>query len=680
MSIFNQEDFTGGLSLLDNTKIEDNQLSTCTNMYYDADGRCKTRRGYTQWATVPDSAQVVNLCDSATDWSVSGDATNLTLDTTNEIRGTGALNFDLSAYSTGTSKLTLAASATIDISSDKGYVGFWVKFPTSYDTDLTSVRFRLGSDSSNYYIWTLTNPTAATATWIKLDFDDATTTGTPADTVIDFAELEFTTDAGYVGYTDFIIDDIRVYASTTTKPATSLFSYKNETTKATTTICTAGTNMFLYNVLEAAWEQIDSSLTEFETGSTVNRTRWSFISYNDVIYGVNGLDGYKTWNGTVMATDAGIKGKYLAFLSGVAFISGSPDAPNAVSYTAKYPADLSAYANTFTKVGADEEGPVNGLHPVGNLMIAFKNDKSYYLDIFGTSDLVVAIDSYNGGYSHRCTKNVGNGILYYTGIGIETLKQKASQIGAAALESKPFSDSLRSSFTDVSPAYYNSNCSHYIKELTNYYVMIDTGADDKPETTYVYSSLIGDTAWTKYSYPTSYDFARYEAATGSVENLMCSSSSGIIYKIESGFNDNGNAISHEFYTKEWDFGDLTQSKEYTAITISGLRTKGFDQVMEIYVDGEIEDRTVIDGSYTTSDSPVGTVGSDPVGDVPIGGELDPDSVDLYPYICRVYKHITGRKIQVRIKSEAKNAQWSVDKINIAFENMDFDEFPTQFEA
>jgi len=681
MSIFNQEDFTGGLSLLDSTKIEDNQLTTATNMYYDADGRLKTRRGYSVWSQIPDSVLTVNTCEATTDWAVAGDAANLTLDTTNEIRGAGALNFDINAHSGGTSTLTLSAGATIDISTEKGYLGFWVKFPTGYDTDLSSVRVRLGNDSSNYYEWTMTNPTANENAYIKLDFSDASTTGTVVDTTIDFFELDFTTVAGYVGYTDFIVDDIKVYAGTYTNPPTSLFSYKNETTGETTTITTAGTDMFLYNVAADGWEQIDSSLTEFETGSTTRRTRWSFISYNDVIYGVNGLDGYKTWNGTTIATDGAIKGKYLTYLSGVAFIAGDPTNPSTVSYTAPYPANLSAYGDSI-KVGSDEEGAINAISPVGNLMIAFKNDKSYYLDVFGTTDVTVAIDSQNGGFSHRSVKNVGNGILYYSGIGVDTLKQKSTQIGAEALESKPFSDPLRSSFSKVSPAYYNSGCGSYIKELTNYYVTIDTGADDLPETTYVYSSLIGETAWTKYTLPAAYDYARYETAAGTISNLMCSANSGIIYKIESGFNDNDVAIEHEVATKEWDFGDLTQMKEYASITVTGLKSKGFSLTMEVYVDGEIESLIEIDDSYVTSDLPVGTVGSEPIGEITIGGgELDADdSVDLFPYVCRVYKHITGRKVQIKLKSSSKNAQWSMDKDNVDYQDMDFDELPTQFKA
>jgi len=89
----------------------------------------ETRKGLGEFSLVPDSATLVDDCNDITDWAVSGDATNLTLDITNEIRGTGALNFDLSAYSTGTSKLTLTAGSTVDISSDNSYIAFWVKVP-----------------------------------------------------------------------------------------------------------------------------------------------------------------------------------------------------------------------------------------------------------------------------------------------------------------------------------------------------------------------------------------------------------------------------------------------------------------------------------------------------------------------------------------------------------------------
>ncbi|CAN8139414.1 hypothetical protein THIOSC13_1420004 [uncultured Thiomicrorhabdus sp.] len=127
-------DFSGGLSLVDSLSMEDNQLAEAKNVYFNKDKRLQTRYGYSKYGSpVPDTVVLVDDCEDTTDWTVSGDATNLTLDTTNEIRGSGALNFDVSAYSTGSSKLTLAAGATVDISDAKGYVGLWIKFPTGYD-------------------------------------------------------------------------------------------------------------------------------------------------------------------------------------------------------------------------------------------------------------------------------------------------------------------------------------------------------------------------------------------------------------------------------------------------------------------------------------------------------------------------------------------------------------------
>ena len=190
--IINYSDFTGGLSKKNPSVIEDNQFEELSNWSVNSDGRIQTRKGVKKHSVVYKDIITVNTADATTDWSVSGEATNLTLDTTNEIRGTGALNFDISAYSTGTSNLTLAASSTIDITDYKGFVTAWVKFPTGYTTDLASVRFRIGSDSSNYYEWTLTNPTANENYFIKLDFSDASTTGTPVDSAIDFVEFNFT--------------------------------------------------------------------------------------------------------------------------------------------------------------------------------------------------------------------------------------------------------------------------------------------------------------------------------------------------------------------------------------------------------------------------------------------------------------------------------------------------------
>nr|AKH46391.1 hypothetical protein [uncultured marine virus] len=223
---FTANGFQGGLSLVDPLSMEDNQLEVCNNMFYNSDRRLQTRRGYTQFgSTISSDIVTLNTADSATDWTASGDASNLTLDTTNEKRGTGCLNFDVDAYSTGQAVLTLAASGTIDIVDEKGTLNFWFQAPTDYDTLLTDIKVRIGSDSSNYYEWTMTNPTEATWELISLAYTDATTTGTAVDASIDYFAIIVNTASGYAGYTDWLVDTIKSYSSTSNKPATSLYFF-----------------------------------------------------------------------------------------------------------------------------------------------------------------------------------------------------------------------------------------------------------------------------------------------------------------------------------------------------------------------------------------------------------------------------------------------------------------------
>ena len=669
-------DFKGGLSLVDPLSVENNQFEVLQNFYYNKDRRIQTRRGYKKFgALVPNTVTAINTCEATTDWSVSGDASTLTLDTTNEIRGAGALNFDISAYSGGTSKLTLAAGATVDISSEKGYLGFWVKFPTGYTANLSSVRVRIGSDSSNFYEWTLTNPTANTATYIKLDYADATSTGTPVDTAVDFFELDFTTAAGYAGYTDFIIDDIRSYSATTTNPVTSLFSFnsaKSDTILGNVLIATSGTNMFLYNETATAWEQIESGLTEFETGSTTNRTRWDFCVYQDVVYMLNGVDNYRKWDGKVMTDIGSIVGRYIAYMGDRVYAAGLDTAPNTLVYTGALPANADTLGSSLV-IGGDEEGRINGLKDFGNFILVLKDGKTYAFDAATPS--ITPLDTQNGGYSNRSMKNVENGLLYYSERGIDNLAQRGGTVGAQSLASESYSSDVRKELAKIVPAQYNANCALYAKELTNYYYSFDTGNDNKPDSTLVMSSLIGN-AWSDYTYPALYDYTTYTDSNGDRLNLMSSSNSGIVYQMETGFNDDTNDIEYELKTKKFDFGDFGQTKSCEWVDIIGIKSEGFDITVQVITDdGSVLSEGFITDSNITSTIPVATIGTTSIGTESISGGASEDEISMFQYKSRLYTGLTNfNSMQIRLYAKGKAIQFTLDHLKMSIEGLEQDMF------
>ena len=681
----NYVDVTGGISKKDPQAIADNEFTSLKNFKYDEELKLVTRRGYAAFGSaMSDTVVLLDDCEDITDWAVSGDASTLTLDTTNPLRGAGSLNFDISAYSTGTSKLTLTAGATVDMSTSAS-IGFRVKFPTDYNSaNYTDTKARIGSSASDYYEWTITDPTANESTFIYVDITDATTTGTPDMAAVDFFELEITTVAGYAGYTDWIVDSIKGYSSTSDKPITSGHYWRNSVNLKTNLIAVCGSGLFLYDETTTHWEEIDSGLTELETATDIagNVTRWDFMTFgsdangNDVVYMLNGVDNYRSWNGVAITDHGAVMGRYVRNVNTFLAITGDDAAPNAVKRSAANPADATpARFSSTTIIGKYDEGRINAINEISLFAILYKDSKSYSLDI--SNGATIPIDSQNGGFSNRAIANVENGVLYYTGSGIDFLEQKEGSIGGAALISSQFTSHLSEYFADIKPGRKNANFSTYMTEVHNYLFTFDSNDDDIPDKTLVYSSLTG--TWSEYVLPLSYHFTRYVTSSGIKKYLLCGANSGNMYEIESGFSDNDTEYECRIETKEYDFGDITLSKYFESIDIVGLKSLGTPIEVEVWIDGSLVKSGQITDEMLDKTSSPHTVGSSPTGLLPLTGtgiETETSSLTMHPYVARAAVGKTGRKVQIKMYTNATNLMWSLGRIRLAYDEQTIDIFPS----
>lgn len=164
------------------------------------------------------SAEIHNMDSLTADgtWSASGDATNLTIDEVEYKKGSGCLNFDVSA---GTSLIVSNETLTsIDLEElqNKSHFTLWVYLPTI--TNFSSIRLDWGNDLiTNYWYKSETAP-AGNATlkvgWNHFAFKwgDATETGSPDPATIDSFKVTITYSSATTD-TDFRIDDLRCGAS-----------------------------------------------------------------------------------------------------------------------------------------------------------------------------------------------------------------------------------------------------------------------------------------------------------------------------------------------------------------------------------------------------------------------------------------------------------------------------------
>src|SRR3990167_11033708 len=384
--------FDGGLNLTNPTTLKDNEFEVLTNFFYNDSHRVQTRRGIQTFGkTVREAVVLIDACDSATNWSVTEDGFSLATGTA--IRGTFSLDFDIDVSNDVANSATLVnSSLSADISTAKGYLAFWLFVPAAFNTDLTAVKVRLGSDYSNYYEWTLGTLTQAANNFIVLLFADATSTGTPVDTTIAYFRWQATYAAGYTYKLAILVDSIYCYSANSTKPVTSLFFSQRDDTQVRRLLAVAGTNIFLYNEDTTYWEVINTGITEFETvtGRTDERGRWDFAVYKNVIYMCNGIDTYRSWNDTLITEYAGEpKVRYLEYLDDGDRIAGSGrDAnPSSFYYTASAPADASNLDASTLVIGGDQFGKINGMKALGQVFVVGKDRKKYAVDIASTKSL-----------------------------------------------------------------------------------------------------------------------------------------------------------------------------------------------------------------------------------------------------------------------------------------------------
>jgi hypothetical protein len=162
---------------------------------------------------IDDTTLTIDNLDAVEDWTLFGDALNLTKDSDNYVKGSASINWDISDAGGTTAGIQNSSLDTFDLSDylTDGSVFIWVYLSSS--TDVTNFIIRLGNDSSNYYYMTVTTDHAGNAFkdgWNLLRFamSGKTETGTVDDDNCDYCLIYMTKDAGKVSETDYRFDNI----------------------------------------------------------------------------------------------------------------------------------------------------------------------------------------------------------------------------------------------------------------------------------------------------------------------------------------------------------------------------------------------------------------------------------------------------------------------------------------
>ena len=353
--------------------------------------------------------------------------------------------------------------------------------------------------------------------------------------------------------------------------------------------------------------------------------------------------------------------------------------PSTLYYTAAGPADAATIDSNALDIGGDQFGKINGIGGLGQVFLIGKDYKKYAIDVQNTDALPLDPDS--GWYAHRSLQVVGAGMLHQTERGVESVAARTSISGAAAMESKALTDDLRPLIEKIDPKYRNASCALYAKSYTNYYFTFDITADGVPETTLVRGATVNSPVggWSQYSYPAIYDYGMYIDEDFVTHFVAARATSGQMLEIEYGFSDNGTAYLCELKTKAWDFNQPRIWKDFQGVSIFGLKSVGKDIEVEILVDGEVVyAATITDTNITNPTVVADSVGSYPIGYSALSGDASSTAtLPLYRYEALLggTQFASGGTIQVRMFSEETSLVWTLDQMQILYDNNVYDLFP-----
>ena len=385
-----------------------------------------------------------------------------------------------------------------------------------------------------------------------------------------------------------------------------------------------------------------------DTFQISNDKNWTFINF--------------TTNGTGTITCFKLtepRCRYIQYLGDRIYSAWDDANPSSLYYTNAAPADWTNINQNTVVVWWDEAWVINWLNEYSQIVIAFKDQRTYAVNVATPS--VSTIDTQTGGYSDRCTTSVNNWLVFFNERWIDTLMTRDWVSGASAISSKPLSDNVRELVKNITEDNYNSSCALFIKKNNNYYFSFDTNADDRPDTTLIYNSLVWSR--TQYMYPNIYDYGYYINEDKQRQFLFSSASGGQFYEMEYGFNDNWADIEVELTSKELDFDDPSQAKTFDFVDLIGFKQEWWTITANIYVEWEVVWWMEITDAHINPNATwalwISVLWVSSLWEEEWDAESD---LQLYPFTVRVPFFARGYNIQWQLQSSW--VQWIIEKVRV----------------
>ncbi len=441
-------------------------------------------------------------------------------------------------------------------------------------------------------------------------------------------------------------------------------------------LAAGGEYMYRYNETTEVWDVIQSGLSGEE---------FSFVTYKDIVYWVNGTDDSTYYDGTtVTPAPLMLKGKYLVVENDVAYLSGVSTDPSSVFYTDANPADLhstlTALASNDEYVNQDE-GIITGLSFLGPILVVGKSNNTgvYTMNIFTSPDVTIEPIDFDGDVaSHRSFVNAENDLKFLSTRGVYSLAQRSGT--SASYRAFANSDPIRKIINNVLNK--DTTASIYYKKTNNVYFAVDQGGGGVNDTLLVYSVLVSEPgrfkyAWTLYENINANDFTSYTDEDGETHLLYADATRNQIVEMETGFADNGASINTKVRTKTFDFESPETWKTFPEVDLGGLISKQETVTFKVNVDQVETSKTFTGEAFAIGDDADELpLGEEPLGEDPLGGgPVSSDGIQFFPFIQRRPLYASGLRIYVQIETNSSNSGLKINKLNVPVESHDSDIFP-----
>jgi hypothetical protein len=155
----------------------------------------------------------IDALDAVGNWEGLLDGENLTADASNYVKGSGAINWDISTGGDTIAGIINTSLSAFDISEylSEGSAFVWAYLSSA--ENINTFVLEIGDDESNFYLIDVTTTNegvAFQAGWnlLRFDFVDKEVSGSPTNTACTYAAIYMSKDAEKVSETDYRFDDL----------------------------------------------------------------------------------------------------------------------------------------------------------------------------------------------------------------------------------------------------------------------------------------------------------------------------------------------------------------------------------------------------------------------------------------------------------------------------------------